>query len=490
MLESKQGGDELTDHAQSEVIGSSQKRIYQVTDGIQVLATADDYRWIFNRFLTYLRIPNNDLPILLDPQTYSIQTIESRIIDYIRYLSGVRGCKHSTINLHCAAIFHFFEMNDVVLNKRKIKRFLPPDESDHSDKPYTVEQIGQILKNCDERSRVIILLMASTGMRIGALPGLRIGDLTEIPNHNLYKIQVYTRSKKDRYYTFCTPETKIAIDSYFDYRKRFREVLKPESPLIREQFNIDNPFTIDAPKFLSRWGINYIVFQVLKRSGIKTKEVMSSHGFRKHVITMMIKAKVDYEAREYLVGHKHSRGLDVSYDRTTEEDRLAEYKRAIPYLTIDPKQRLEKENQELKSERAEEIAKLKTELREHKEFAIKTAAEISDLKASRGDIQNWEWLMAYAGTNFIKIIDTVNEFRVKNGQEPVATITPEDKEARLRSIKCRLKQIKEGTEFDVPFPEDEGSRAQRIKELELEIKEIEENPNLIIDRLKYEILKA
>lgn len=37
--------------------------------------------------------------------------------------------------------------------------------------------------------------MASTGMGIGAIEGLRFGHLTSIPEHNLYQIEVYAHSK-------------------------------------------------------------------------------------------------------------------------------------------------------------------------------------------------------------------------------------------------------------------------------------------------------
>ena len=60
-------------------------------------------------------------------------------------------------------------------------------------------------------------------MRVGAIPNLLIGDLTEIPVYGIYKRMVYTRSKKDKYYTFCTPECKLAIDSYLAYRVRYGE---------------------------------------------------------------------------------------------------------------------------------------------------------------------------------------------------------------------------------------------------------------------------
>ena len=107
---------------------------------------------------------------------------------------------------------YFFEINDINLNTRNIKRFFPQDESDRysADRPYSMDEIIQILDKCDIRSRVIILLMASTGMRLGALhmdeegrPGIRVGDLKKFDEFGLYMISVYPWSKSDRYYTFC-----------------------------------------------------------------------------------------------------------------------------------------------------------------------------------------------------------------------------------------------------------------------------------------------
>ena len=85
---------------------------------------------------------------------------------------------------------------------------------------------------------------------------------------------------------------------------------------------------------------------------------MHSHGFRKFFITQCDRCRMSFTVREYLSGHKLA-NQDASYIRTSEEDRLAEYVKAIPLLTIDPTQRLAKENQELKTERDDEIARLK-----------------------------------------------------------------------------------------------------------------------------------
>ena len=82
----------------------------------------------------------------------------------------------------------------------EIKRFLPADEGHYQgDRPYSVGEIELLLSKCDIRSRVIILLMTSTGMRIGALSGLRISDVKKMDEFGLYLVYVYNQSKKDRY---------------------------------------------------------------------------------------------------------------------------------------------------------------------------------------------------------------------------------------------------------------------------------------------------
>lgn len=78
----------------------------------------------------------------------------------------------------------------------------------------------------------------------------------------------------------------------------------------------------------------------------------------------MIKAKVDSGIREYLVDHKKSRGPDVNYDRTTEEDRLQEYLKAVDLLTINPENRLKIEIHKLKSEHSAELNQLKAQMNE------------------------------------------------------------------------------------------------------------------------------
>jgi integrase len=73
-------------------------------------------------------------------------------------------------------------MNDILLNTKKLNSYLGNDdndnEDDNGDKPYTREQIARLIEYADIRTKVMVLLMSSTGMRVGALPILKFGHLT------------------------------------------------------------------------------------------------------------------------------------------------------------------------------------------------------------------------------------------------------------------------------------------------------------------------
>ena len=80
-------------------------------------------------------------------------------------------------------------MNDVVLNWQKISCYLGEKKRvvNDDEQCYSTQQIQQILSQCDEGTRVMILLLASTGIRVGAIPSLKIKNLTKIHEYNIYK---------------------------------------------------------------------------------------------------------------------------------------------------------------------------------------------------------------------------------------------------------------------------------------------------------------
>lgn len=368
--------------------------IYQVTDGLRSKHTKKAYQIAFNQFLKD-GAKTIDLQVLLD---YKPRVLEQMIIGHVENLRD-KGKAHKTIKLHVAAILHFFvTLNDIPLNKRKITRFIPPDDDEfaHSDKAYDIEDILRLLNAGDIRTKVMILLMASTGMRQGALSGLFVGHLTSIPEHNLYQIQVYANSRKWRYTTYCTPECRQAVDTYLEYRRRLGENITNETPLIRELFSPSNPFIINRPKRCTDEMVSQSLEKALHKSGVnqrsiglqkgKRRSIMKSHGLRKFTLTRLKKAGIDFSDRHALLGHKSNISNDLNYDRTEDSDRLLSYVTAIPLLTIDPSKRLQQKVKDLEGQQDQEIVQLKDQIKTMRDQwdaeRQETAADLTEIKKS------------------------------------------------------------------------------------------------------------
>ena len=54
-------------------------------------------------------------------------------------------------------------------------------------------------------------------------------------------------NEQEEYYSYCTPECTKAIEAYLDMRSRYGENLNQDSFLIREQFDVRDPFAITKP---------------------------------------------------------------------------------------------------------------------------------------------------------------------------------------------------------------------------------------------------
>lgn len=278
---------------------------------------------------------------------------ENNIIPYLMSLRE-KKLSFNSISTRLNAIYHFYDMNDVFLNKKKIKMF-KGEYVKKVDRAYTYEEIKKMLDVSDLRAKVVILLMASTGIRIGSIPTLRLKHLEKI--NNIYKLTVYEGSTS-QYFTFCSPESAYYIDAYLQYRTKNGESLTKDSYLIREQFDITDLEQIRKNKGMSLDGIESFLYIILLKSGVRSvnpnrdrKEVALAHGFRKFFTTQCINAKVNPEIREMLLGHRI--GLASCYYRPTQEDFLQEYLKAVDLLTINEENRLRKKVETLTIEKGQ-----------------------------------------------------------------------------------------------------------------------------------------
>jgi integrase len=104
----------------------------------------------------------------------------------------------------------------IVLNKKKIKKYIGEYRKMHRDRAYDDKEIKKLVDVGDFRLKAIVLLLASSGIRIGSVESLKVRHLED--KGDVYRVTIYENTKEE-YFTFTTPEAKKAIDEYLDYRR-------------------------------------------------------------------------------------------------------------------------------------------------------------------------------------------------------------------------------------------------------------------------------
>jgi integrase len=297
--------------------------------------TRNGYNTYFKKYLEFLQ--TDDIFYGNNPRL-----IEQKIIEFLIDMRN-KDKGYSVIHNYISAVLAFYKINDVILNISKINKFVPENRKVRNDRAFTHEEISNLLDASDERMKVVILLLASSGLRLGAISSLRIRHLQK------RKLLVYENDREE-YFTFITPECQKAVDSYLDMRSRYGEKINSESFLLREQFDIRDPFQAKKARQVNTDTIRWKLIDIEKRVGVRSKDVKAAHGFRKFFTTQLINAKVNPEIREMLLGHKI--GLVSCYYRPTETEMLAEYGKAMDHLTINEENRLRMKVEKLEIEKS------------------------------------------------------------------------------------------------------------------------------------------
>jgi integrase len=326
--------------------------------------TRKEYDKKFSYFMQFCQKPSHKNMLLI-----SASELEGKIRDYIVHLRHDKKLAPATVSNYIAPISHFYEMNDTTIKWKKLNKFKAKRYSLIEDRPYSRHQIKTLVDAAPLRDKCIILIMASAGLRRGAIQHLRIRDLQKIDNYKLYRINVY-KKEQEQYITFCTPECTRYIDKYLEWRQRIGEQLKPNSPLFRVEF--DTITQVNLPKPVSFHVIASMMNKLLDHTGIRVPttdhtqrtELMQTHGFRKFFKTTCINAGMNPLYSEYLMGHRT--GLTKSYFKPSDmellegNEKTLGYVEAINDLTIAEEHRLAKKLTE-KEEYIKQIETAQTE---------------------------------------------------------------------------------------------------------------------------------
>jgi integrase/recombinase XerD len=376
-----------------------QSKSYETfVNGIKSKFTRQSYSESLIKYMEFVKADNPDELITRvagSPTLNEIdkkRAVESSLKEWIFHMKKKQkgnNISATSIRRYVHGVASFYTINDVVelINFKKLWRFLPENHRAIEDRAYTTEEIQKLLESADERTKVIVLLMESAGLRVGALEGLMLCDLE--PVEDFYKIKVYSKYPDSKYETFCTPECRKAIDNYIALRQRLGEpISKYSTPLLRKEFDISDKQACANPKPLKRNGILRAMWRHAYRNGIRNPikqqqqgqrggkvrtEVYLNHGLRKYFKTKCELAGVKAMVIEELMSH--TTGLAGKYFRPTDNEKLQEYKKAISDLTINEENKLRLQVEEEKTNSQKQLEKITAEIDSIKEAMARVIAK-------------------------------------------------------------------------------------------------------------------
>lgn len=298
-----------------------------------------------------------------DPETALTAMLEGKVdagakVDsFIDYALDELGRSHKSVRLYVYGVKKWLDLNGVKVDWKKIE--LPTaTQITEEDRAPTKDELKKLLAHASSaRDRFVIFGATSSGLRIGTFLSLRVGDV-DFNYPDVARLTVERRlgrkfSNKGRaagrfFCTFITPEAKTALQEYLAERKNAGETVTTESPLITD-FAYKGTF-VGGNGYRKAWT------RLLEKTGLAQKtnyfHILHIHTLRKYFRSNCI--GVDASYRERWMGHQ-GLYLDMSYFKAEEHLQLAEYRKAIPHLTVNA---VPTEEKKLRSQMLLDFAKL------------------------------------------------------------------------------------------------------------------------------------
>jgi integrase len=290
--------------------------------GEQSPETLRTYSESLRLWLRYNKTTDHDKLIMEEPAI-----IQQKIKTFLQVMKS-ENISYSTRNKAYWAIRKFYAANQIMINWDWLDLFKPKREaSEQDDRPYTKPEVKLFLDNTDDlRIKTSILIMATSGIRVGAIPTIRISDLEYLSDADLYCLTIYPLDKDHKYRTFVTPEASLFVD-------------KLKGKLDGKQLLFTNKRDRELP--ISKTTIQMDIWKLSQKIGLREatnrldrKAVQLAHGFRKFATSTWAKSGLDRELRELLDGQNP--GVQKRYAKltTTELFETSRYSQAIDALTF------------------------------------------------------------------------------------------------------------------------------------------------------------
>ncbi len=248
----------------------------------------------------------------------TINALRKTMDDYIFYLKS-KPLSFTTQTKAVYSIRLLYKVNNISVNFS----FKIPRRAMLISRAITLEELSQILSIATLREKVIIGILAVSGLRTGTLVKIQFGHVKHDLEHGITPLHLaiepqIAKGMDHSYSTFINAEVVELLKQYLDIRRKGSRRLPPEiieeqSPLIKLEYQGSKIQPTTASN------IGCMLRKLFFRSGILTKKP-NTHSFcyelgvnslRKFFRTQMAVLGVERLYIEYMMGHKRDRYLDV-----------------------------------------------------------------------------------------------------------------------------------------------------------------------------------
>jgi len=235
-----------------------------------------------------------------------------------------QGKAPKTIGTYVAGVKAFLSFVDITIADQKFraKVAMPKQYEVSSDKIPTKEELQKLFLHSSLKVRTLIASLCSTGLRIGELLRVKVGQINfDTKPARIMIMAKETKTRRTRT-VFLTDEAVSLLKEYLGDRIAERD-----------------SYVFGGNKSMTRGTAYDTITHACQKAELRIKLDRDSkryaihpHVFRKFFMTRLLSAGVDRGVIEALMGHKF--GLDSAYLRLTEDEIAAMYLKAMQSLTI------------------------------------------------------------------------------------------------------------------------------------------------------------
>lgn len=258
--------------------------------------------------------------------------------DFVSYLSTIKAAPH-TVKNYVSGAKKWLAFNDVELDNERFKNKveMPRQYSITKDRIPTNQELRDIVYSTDARGKALIMVLASSGMRIDEVLSLRVRDVDF--DKKPVTIDLRAEITKDRQARKCFIsdeavgflksylEDRIGTKDAYIFQGRHQGVKADGTKFTRGEWE-NRPMTY--------WNADTILSTALKKAGLEEKDeygrdTIHIHSLRKFFHTRLL-GVLGREITEALEGHKEF--LDSAYRRYTLDELGEQYLRGAEALSI------------------------------------------------------------------------------------------------------------------------------------------------------------